>query len=823
MADPQSELSILVDIRAKLDALVQAQAGLRNVAEDAKAAHEQASELGSLFTQGLGIGSGMELARRAVELFRSTFTEAVRQSSQLAAEVERAHGRLGLQGEAYQTLAAEARAAGTEFSEVMSSMAQYRAQLGELLLDPTKGSALKQIGEDARDLANVPLERQLERIAVGLGKVTDGNVRARLTQELFGRGAAAITPLLERLRVEGYDKLRDSAQQTNAILGDGMADALNKAQTKAEEAQKRLGVALAPLNLRLIEAKTQLVGVIARNAGAIQSGIEASFAGALTGGVEKALERIEKNGGLEVALKNFGKTMAGPVGVGLATALGAFLIKELERHALEANQRSVEFGNREMSKPKQIQDSIADVQNGDQLRELYNKAVIQLTEAKEARKKLIQTPMQTKEEREQLAILDQEIQRFAGLIPLIKARGEAAIAANRAARVDFDELTRAETKMMVLEAEHTNYENGWYVSARSKQIEDVKFFQSRIVLLEKIIELTKKLPQPTGQDPLLRDREIKKLENAKNAAEVSLSNAQHTVATDSEYSHTRNSFEQFRNTRNERGEKHLTASEGIEAGAMQWSMSLGTQGEQVSQSLQSSIGTTVHSISEAINGWATGAENFGSVVQQMESSLFQTLLDTLVQMGVQWLINAALAKGSLISTFLVAVGLRKAETADVVANETVKAGPIMANAAGSSISSFGLAAALGIAALVAVMAAFGGFSAGGYTGPGGVNDPAGIVHAGEVVFSQRDVARFGGASALENLRVAGPSAAAITAPSLSVSSALAANSSASHGKTERLIAFAENYTDIRNIKRQAGWDRAVIETVTNNLGEILSR
>nr|DAK39998.1 MAG TPA: minor tail protein [Bacteriophage sp.] len=48
-----------------------------------------------------------------------------------------------------------------------------------------------------------------------------------------------------------------------------------------------------------------------------------------------------------------------------------------------------------------------------------------------------------------------------------------------------------------------------------------------------------------------------------------------------------------------------------------------------------------------------------------------------------------------------------------------------------------------------------GFSTGGYTGAGGVNEAAGIVHKGEVVFSQRDVARFGGWQAVEALRRGG--------------------------------------------------------------------
>jgi len=41
---------------------------------------------------------------------------------------------------------------------------------------------------------------------------------------------------------------------------------------------------------------------------------------------------------------------------------------------------------------------------------------------------------------------------------------------------------------------------------------------------------------------------------------------------------------------------------------------------------------------------------------------------------------------------------------------------------------------------------------GGYTGDGGVNEPAGIVHRGEVIWSQRDVARAGGVEIVEAMR-----------------------------------------------------------------------
>lgn len=65
-----------------------------------------------------------------------------------------------------------------------------------------------------------------------------------------------------------------------------------------------------------------------------------------------------------------------------------------------------------------------------------------------------------------------------------------------------------------------------------------------------------------------------------------------------------------------------------------------------------------------------------------------------------------------------------------------------------------------------------GFSLGGYTGAGGVNEAAGIVHKGEVVFSQRDVARFGGWQVVDKLRTGGLSALENISGSLKIGNSL---------------------------------------------------
>lgn len=56
------------------------------------------------------------------------------------------------------------------------------------------------------------------------------------------------------------------------------------------------------------------------------------------------------------------------------------------------------------------------------------------------------------------------------------------------------------------------------------------------------------------------------------------------------------------------------------------------------------------------------------------------------------------------------------------------------------------------------------FAEGGYTGPGGKYQPRGIVHAGEIVWSQADIARSGGVGVVESLRTGVMPAAAPQLP-----------------------------------------------------------
>lgn len=114
--------------------------------------------------------------------------------------------------------------------------------------------------------------------------------------------------------------------------------------------------------------------------------------------------------------------------------------------------------------------------------------------------------------------------------------------------------------------------------------------------------------------------------------------------------------------------------------------------------------------------------------------------------GWAWL-RGILRDNPLIGAFAGPIGM----IASLIANFDRLIAKVQAAKHAIAHSSFGQAAA-GIWNKVKSVA---GFSRGGYTGAGGVNEAAGIVHKGEVVFSQRDVARFGGWQMVERLRQGG--------------------------------------------------------------------
>ena len=199
---------------------------------------------------------------------------------------------------------------------------------------------------------------------------------------------------------------------------------------------------------------------------------------------------------------------------------------------------------------------------------------------------------------------------------------------------------------------------------------------------------------------------------------------------------------------------------------------------QARAATESILGDTTSSISSSIQGIIKGTESLGDAFGNLAGTIANSMLSAFADITARFLVMQALkAAGITAETGLVvkseavkagakvaADGVAEASTLSTIATtlaaNTAAAIETLASwapaALVASIGSFGAAAVVGGTALIAAYALIkgmsGGFAEGGYTGAGGKYDPAGVVHKGEIVWSQADIRRFGGVSAVEALR-----------------------------------------------------------------------
>ena len=196
--------------------------------------------------------------------------------------------------------------------------------------------------------------------------------------------------------------------------------------------------------------------------------------------------------------------------------------------------------------------------------------------------------------------------------------------------------------------------------------------------------------------------------------------------------------------------------------------------EQARSATESILGDTTSSISGSIQGIIKGTESLGDAFGNLAGTIANSMLSAFSEITARFLVMQALKLAGIETETTATVAAEGVKTTAKLTTDAVSTASslssigtvLTANLAAAaetlaswapaaltaSIGTFGAAAVVGGSALVAAYALLKGFSSGGYTGPGGVNEPAGVVHKGEVVWSQADIRRFGGVSAVEALR-----------------------------------------------------------------------
>lgn len=826
MSDP-AELQILIDIKARLDVLNATQEGLKHITEEA-------SGIGKMFKEGLGIGSGMELARRAVDLFRDVLRESIGEAQRMAGEIRDGSEALQISTEAYQVFQIELGKANVgmdRLSMAISTQTQHLAQVRSGASGAAE--AYRTLGLNAAEMEGLSPDQRVLKVAEAMTKAADQTKAFAAAGQILG--SRQLPQLISGLRdlASNYNGAAAAAKASGLIMSDDTAKRLDQAQKNIEKFKRFLAVQAGEM---LGEAD-----MVKKAAEKNATQTVASFA--------LMLASLVTNPALfSQTAKLFKATVAGnqPPAEPEAAApkLDPAEVARQENLREQLKQAQLQLATVQANAGVLEKDStLSDSDRAARKMKLLREQVEALTQVFDLTKQVQAFDTLTGPQEKGAVLLKQTSDLSVAKIAVAEADGKGANFMSEQLETGFA-LLELRKEMIRLGNENDPLGN------------EVKLREHLLPLLRAQAEILAKIGKSQFPDAdalfdkqaggTIKPDELQRLNAyvallARKAALIKeeptlTANNSFTVLPKSAAQKTSEEFGRFQKGRNETGEQRLGAGEGLEAGAQQYVMSLGTQGEQVASALQSSLGATVSSISEGIYGWATGASTFGDAMRGLLDSVFKTLLDTVVQMGAQWVINAALAKGSMISTFLIAVGLRKAEAADVIATEATKTPVLAANAGFSAVGSFGLAAVVGIALLAALMGAFlAGFADGGYTGSGGKYEPAGIVHRGESVWSQADIARAGGIGNVEALRMGGGVAALDSAmppprkaqpsstPSLSLERSMAALTAQVSAKTQPrpIIAFAENYTDIHKIKMQIGFEKAIVETVQRRLGDIL--
>lgn len=165
--------------------------------------------------------------------------------------------------------------------------------------------------------------------------------------------------------------------------------------------------------------------------------------------------------------------------------------------------------------------------------------------------------------------------------------------------------------------------------------------------------------------------------------------------------------------------------------------SLGNMAKLTAEGFGSVFGTAIDSISGGIQGLIGDTQYWSDKLGKIAGPIMGALTGAVSKMFTEWVVKRAVlgVKNMLWSA--------KEGAADTAAKAP---GAVL-----SSISSWGVAAAVGLAAVVAAMGAFGGFQGGGYTGDGAPNAMAGVVHKGEYVFDAPSTQRIG-VDRLESIR-----------------------------------------------------------------------
>jgi hypothetical protein len=171
--------------------------------------------------------------------------DSVNTTTDLAKSTKTLQRVTGLDAKTAQSWSVMTKQRGIETSQLQMGMAALGRQLGGLG-GPTKAAdgALKSLGLSSKELAALPMDQRLAKIADGFKAMPDGANKAALAQKLFGRSGQALLPILNS-GSKGLQEQLDAANKLVPPLGDSGKAALDLAKKQRELKMASTGVKVA--------------------------------------------------------------------------------------------------------------------------------------------------------------------------------------------------------------------------------------------------------------------------------------------------------------------------------------------------------------------------------------------------------------------------------------------------------------------------------------------------------------------------------------------------------------------------------------------------
>ena len=253
-------------------------------AETEPAAAKAGQSSGKKFTSSMGgaIKSGAKVLAAAVTAsiasvtaLGTSFFNAAKATAEFGDNIDKASQKLGISSDAYQEWDFICQHSGT-------SMDAMKTNMTKLSQAATKGSdAFEKLGFSAEEAQNMSREELWDRTVKGLTGVSDETERARIAQELFGKGATEMGALLNT-SAEDIEAMRQQAHDLGIVMSEDDV----KAAAAFQDSLQNLTQTFQGL-------KNKLMAEFMPGITDVMDGLTLIFSGDEEGGVAKIKEGIE--------------------------------------------------------------------------------------------------------------------------------------------------------------------------------------------------------------------------------------------------------------------------------------------------------------------------------------------------------------------------------------------------------------------------------------------------------------------------------------------------------------------------------------------------